>query len=447
MDLFIISKLLLLALLLRSTEEDGRKLSPSDSDSSTRFGEFCLRVKDESHWTSSESLDRPSHPTQVPTHESKTEPIIPPLNYMNGCKCRNKEKTSLNEIHGLLRSFKTQSPSESCNMLEFFATLNNGSTICTVTASFTDVYEYFQSQNFPRSMMTVSTTPTPTDPTTSHVCESCNVTVNLSDINQKVIQFITVEYTFGCPPVFNVRMEDAMDHCFESDQGNVKNLIKRTKLFPVIPKNFQSDECRCSHMVWGQEDDVLQKKSIKIWFPSETCRFIEFIETHVDGSEVCTTGRVFSEFLVILADIMSDGESGEDDTDNEWYLSNDEIPHFPHEYPLEEEHLVGEKSLSGEKNDHLAMDVHYPGGSANRIVWGTNVLDSGRVGACVQCLTTQSWDLHDLTDVTSTELSIPLMLQCPVLIHILLKNGNTICADSSQLIFQDVLKKLENQGQ
>ncbi|GLD64079.1 uncharacterized protein AKAME5_001564200, partial [Lates japonicus] len=55
MVLFIVSKLLLTTLLFQPTEEnrEWKTHTTRKPDNSERFGEFCLRISDDSQWTSS----------------------------------------------------------------------------------------------------------------------------------------------------------------------------------------------------------------------------------------------------------------------------------------------------------------------------------------------------------------------------------------------------------
>ncbi|XP_034532898.1 putative uncharacterized protein DDB_G0290521 [Notolabrus celidotus] len=70
MGLFVVSRLLLMTLLLQSTIEDGELKTNTtlEPDGTERYGEFCLRISDDSHWTSSKPV------TQLPSKSSSQEP-------------------------------------------------------------------------------------------------------------------------------------------------------------------------------------------------------------------------------------------------------------------------------------------------------------------------------------------------------------------------------------
>nr|XP_020508546.1 uncharacterized protein LOC109998143 [Labrus bergylta] len=87
MNTFFISQLLLTTLLLRTTAEDAELTSPTarDPDGSVHYDEFCLRISDNSHWTSSrpviqrssESASQEPKPSKEPNGESTQLPNQP----------------------------------------------------------------------------------------------------------------------------------------------------------------------------------------------------------------------------------------------------------------------------------------------------------------------------------------------------------------------------------
>ncbi|XP_074518427.1 uncharacterized protein LOC141784490 [Halichoeres trimaculatus] len=78
MALFIISRLLLMALFLRPStgNEELKKHTTLKPDHSERYQEFCLRMPDDSHWTSSKPVTQPpTSSSQAPkTSEQPTQP-------------------------------------------------------------------------------------------------------------------------------------------------------------------------------------------------------------------------------------------------------------------------------------------------------------------------------------------------------------------------------------
>ncbi|KAE8278890.1 hypothetical protein D5F01_LYC22470 [Larimichthys crocea] len=78
MGLFIVSKLLLISFALQSTEEKWKMHATAEPDNSVRYGEFCLRISDDSHRTSSKSVTqqptKSARQTKQTTQQSTTEP-------------------------------------------------------------------------------------------------------------------------------------------------------------------------------------------------------------------------------------------------------------------------------------------------------------------------------------------------------------------------------------
>ncbi|XP_035531071.1 uncharacterized protein LOC118338022 [Morone saxatilis] len=183
MGLFTVSKLLLMTLLLQLTKEDEEwKTHPTpEADSSVRFGEFCLRISEDSHRTSSQSVTQlpsksahptkqatqlPQQPTTEPAHQDNqsTEPttqptstvwdsaqtdiqeisMIPmmhPLNLQShvndGCRCQEKERKFPNS---LIIKVVIWFPSETCNSTEVIVTAKDGSNVCLRIPSFLEYY-------------------------------------------------------------------------------------------------------------------------------------------------------------------------------------------------------------------------------------------------------------------------------------------------------------------
>ncbi|XP_022069189.2 uncharacterized protein LOC110964700 [Acanthochromis polyacanthus] len=160
MVFFIISRLLLLTLLLRGTEGN------EEEDDSERFGEFCLRIPDDSRWTTPKPDPQPtrkSAQTNQPTKQTSRKPLKPnkettlppdpdtqdypevvtsdnggipimPLNIVprhgfSGCRCTTENMKQPSETSKVIRK-TTWFPTESCNSAEDIETLADGREVC-----------------------------------------------------------------------------------------------------------------------------------------------------------------------------------------------------------------------------------------------------------------------------------------------------------------------------
>ncbi|KAE8278891.1 hypothetical protein D5F01_LYC22471 [Larimichthys crocea] len=175
MGLFIVSKLLLITFALQSTEEKWKMHATAEPDNSVRYGEFCLRISDDSHRTSSKSVTQQptksarqtKQTTQQPTTEPtdlgsqstqqttepaslfkltketgqpyREKPPIAPSNLQSGCYCDKREKKHLNETSSL-RILTTELPSETCNSVQSIGELKDGSKVCMARLSLLDYY-------------------------------------------------------------------------------------------------------------------------------------------------------------------------------------------------------------------------------------------------------------------------------------------------------------------
>ncbi|KAE8278886.1 hypothetical protein D5F01_LYC22466 [Larimichthys crocea] len=160
---------------LKSTEEKWKMHATAEPDNSVRYGEFCLRISDDSHRTSSKSVTQQptksarqtKQTTQQPTTEPtdlgsqstqqttepaslfkltketgqpyREKPPIAPSNLQSGCYCDKREKKHLNETSSL-RILTTELPSETCNSVQSIGELKDGSKVCMARLSLLDYY-------------------------------------------------------------------------------------------------------------------------------------------------------------------------------------------------------------------------------------------------------------------------------------------------------------------
>ncbi|KAM4537251.1 uncharacterized protein PAE49_021604 isoform 1-T1 [Odontesthes bonariensis] len=162
---FIASRLLFVTLLLQATKEstESREHTTPRPDTSMHHREFCLRIPDDSHWTSSEPgtqlptksnrpTEQPTEPTnqgssplnlipQLPKPERPDQenynPVVPKIapspvhgERFHGCRCKNKNKMKLpTETSEVIRQSKLY-PSKTCASFEYIEFLADGREVC-----------------------------------------------------------------------------------------------------------------------------------------------------------------------------------------------------------------------------------------------------------------------------------------------------------------------------
>ncbi|XP_027143330.1 uncharacterized protein LOC113747569 [Larimichthys crocea] len=507
MGLFIVSKLLLITFALQSTEEKWKMHATAEPDNSVRYGEFCLRISDDSHRTSSKSVTQQptksarqtKQTTQQPTTEPtdlgsqstqqttepaslfkltketgqpyREKPPIAPSNLQSGCYCDKREKKHLNETSSL-RILTTELPSETCNSVQSIGELKDGSKVCMARLSLLDYYNAILGHQSKPEPSSYEEPPTPLDPTTelamtthpsvteskqhdptpqmtqtpqhtTHVCESCNFTTNLDAIDPKAVQSINVKkQSFSCPVHINVSLKDE-DFCLDLDllEFNAmlmkleKDVLSRDRDgFVPTPKNISS--CHCQETEQKPPTETSPATSTRIWLPSETCNSTEFIETLMDGREVCVTRLsifAYSRLPDPGSAVKKQGPPGEAEEERKQGERGARGPPGPIG-PLGPPGSPGSPWISGPPGSRGISGL--PG---SRGISGPPVMNDIK---CFHCFPFPNWHNIEPNDVKFMKMDMRSR-SCPIYIHVTLKNNENFCVDSSQPWFRTLLEKLK----
>ncbi|KAM3590763.1 uncharacterized protein V6R79_016246 [Siganus canaliculatus] len=339
MDLF---RVLCIILLLQLSEGNDEWETTPTSDSFAHYGEFCLRLPDSPHTNSetvqpSKSSPRLPQPVTQPSDQLATEQITEnptdsrkPISLIDGCRCK-EEKDVLTDESLRLRQIKITSPHDSCHSVVLILTLTNDTEVCSQqTSSLLELYNKLKqslvrervpfpspinaNNGFPpvNSIEELPSTTPQTEPNLdpssltaffSPPCESCGTTPSLDSVDATAVQSLDVKMApFYCPLLINITLKDGQVFCLDSRQPEFKAALMRLEMASsndnhtdLTPKN-STDECRCE----GREQKGSHRgllRTTKIWPPSEACSSMEFIETLVNGSEVCVTAANISAYL------------------------------------------------------------------------------------------------------------------------------------------------------
>ncbi|XP_041821598.1 uncharacterized protein LOC121626917 [Chelmon rostratus] len=256
---------------------------------------------------------------------------------ISGCRCKEREKKPLTEILGF-RSIMMWLPSETCASTEYIGTLTTGMEVCGIIPSLlTFVKEQLKSQSVPAAPPSIHeepavTPPAPLAPTTelptttvspslsevtetdwiyefeasgtetADECESCNFMTNLDNVDPKSVQSLTVRMqSFPC--AVQIFLKDGTDFCLDLNHPEFKTALRKLGFSPPLepdiartPKPITSG-CRCKESEKKLPAKLSTLTSTRVWPPSETCASTEFIETLMDGREVCVFTPSLSIYL------------------------------------------------------------------------------------------------------------------------------------------------------
>ncbi|XP_050923468.1 uncharacterized protein LOC108890196 isoform X2 [Lates calcarifer] len=369
-----------------------------------------------------------------------------------GCRCK-KENIKQPAEPSTVMSVMIWLPTETCSSTEFIETMMDGTEVCVTSIS---LLEFIGEQNLSHSSNPAieveqieeppitspppldSTTPQPTSETIpneekkensgrglnnlkdrlAQICEWCNLRINMEDIDPKAVQSLNVKMQpFLCPVLIYVNLEGDNVSCW--GQPLLETLLEKLEdHFGRALTNIVHG-CRCQESEKKPPAEPSTVKSIRIWPPNERCSSSEFIETLMDGREVCVAASSLSAYL-------------------DFALHQQYVP------VIEE----GPPSLSEVKTDTLHFDFlreqHLPlrkreEGALQRAEIQHVVV------VCMRCLPTENWNNIDSKDVQSLRMHVQ-SIGCPVLLHISLKNKEEFCVDSSQPWFGTLLDKLDIQS-
>ncbi|XP_073330596.1 uncharacterized protein [Pagrus major] len=495
MGLDIVSKLLLMTFLLQLTEErlQSKTQTTPEPDTSVRFGEFCLRMSDDSK-SVNQKPTKSAHPTKpstqphtqpTPTFRESTQlpeqttqpdpqttsdtlvPMIAPLSFYGrhviyGCHCQ-KVESELPAENLQFRSLETTFPTESCKSTEFIVNFMDGTKVCVTTPRILPLYnELFRRWSEPAteapSYEELVTSAAPLDPTTElpittlpnllsfsaeetdhssydhpaerepgneSFCDVCVFETSLDSVDPNAAQFLNVMMqSFPCPVLIHGRLKDENDFCSHPSQSEFKTMVEKLESPPPhedhldpTPKNI-SDGCWCQDGQQKPPNETSPVLSTMIWPLGEACNSTEYIETLMNGQEVCVTA------LSLLADLESAlprqsepaAEAGRDDG----------LPN-------------GVAIISG-----VVGPVLNPVGERGEVGY---IGERGEVGpaGCLRCAPLENWNNVDPKDVQSLKMDVS-SFGCPVYMFVTLKNKQMFCVDSSEPLFRTLLEALELQA-
>ncbi|XP_035804324.2 uncharacterized protein LOC111568911 [Amphiprion ocellaris] len=457
MVFFIISRLLLLTLLLQETEEN------EEEDDSERFGEFCLRIPDDSRWTTPKPDPQPTpestqtnQPIKQPRRKTlklNTKRILPPDPFsfsqgFSGCRCTTenmKQPSETSEVIGSTRWF----PTENCNSIEYIETLADGREVCVTPFSLLAYFnDLLSSWSKPAAGPTVETQKDKTENTQQRIdltilpllpgkfivqqthvmstqnsksigfplCRHCMTSFTISD--QRIVQSLDVKMQpFPCDIHIEVNMTDGAVFCldlinFEQDLQRWKISLPLEDDAASAPKNTAG--CRCQEEAKKPLSETSPIASASIWPPSEGCSSTEFIEMLKDGREVCVAASSISAYLKTLPEKRLLGAKDP--------LLDPPRKPLP---PL----IVEPDPVSGQKMAQELPDRRGP-------------IPSTVGNSCEVCQSPIKWTSIHPNAVQSLDMLVPSP-GCPVIILIRLTDGTNFCAASSEPWFKALMEKLD----
>ncbi|XP_008284004.1 uncharacterized protein LOC103360121 [Stegastes partitus] len=484
MAFFIVSRLLLLTLLLKGTE--GREWTP-ESDDSVHFGEFCLRISDDSHWTTSKpdpqptpTSAQPNRPTEkapkkpqkriikpVPLPEPSSIPddlpevvthdytdiVRVPANLLHeqplsGCRCNEEKMKQPGETSRVVSLMKWY-PSETCSSAEYIETLADGREVCVAPFN---LFTYFHSllsslskpdtlaipnqgysddyndyddkvRNPPKATEIEGKTVLYPSPPKEHAsvnqlkAQSNHQSINppacwactslITNLDQKVVQSLDVEMQpLPCPLYISIKLKDNLSLCFEllEFERGLHSLgipLSLEDNSESTPTNIV-DGCRCKEKAMKLPTESSPIKNARIWLSDERCSSTEFIETLMDGREVCVTASSISTYLQTLP----------------------------------------QKQFLEPLDRGQGMPISVQGGE-NFLKKVTETLHE-QPYVCLGCISTKKWTSIEQKDIQSLEFPEPSP-GCPIIIRLRLTDETEFCADSSNSWFWDLMHKLDMQ--
>ncbi|XP_030018377.1 mucin-3B-like [Sphaeramia orbicularis] len=450
---------LLLILLLPLSDQNLETNTTAELDHSSRSIEFCLHVPGQSHWSSSKP-DKPTptktvHPPTQPKPELEpaqaswgstkpvtstappgqteeehttqqpepiTEPppvieddIIPMIHHRalyspERCHCDGKNMKLPTETSPV-RSTEVRPPTENCRSPEFIEILQDGRQVCVTAHSFLTYFSELvrSQQKEPTTTVPPPTTelPTTTQPAPIDIkgnvpqCEVC--TSDLENITLEAVQSLLVRMNpFPCSTLIYVNLkDDNRSICVDLDDVGFERLLENLGTLPSFPPDKTPkttvNKCRC------RDTEITRLSSCQsamIWFPNDTCNSTQYIETLMDGTEVCVTPPS-------LLDYFDSVRSRQTTLKTVDYVSS--------QRSLEVVHVLH----VSERIDVMCALLYCP---------------------------PFDWTSIDSTDVESLQMEVN-SFKCPSYLEVHLKQldgrPDYFCVSTQELWFSDVLKKLD----
>ncbi|CAJ1086596.1 putative uncharacterized protein DDB_G0290521 [Xyrichtys novacula] len=259
MALFIVSRLPLLTLLLLAmTHNELKTHATPEPDDSVQYGEFCLRISDQSHWTSSKPVTKlPTESTnqepytstqQTPTHlnsapqpetttqkdhkEVVTQKItaeMPPAGELvsSPCRCEGVEENLGSEVPQF-RSLMIENPTATCSAREFIMMMSDGRKVClTKFAAGAYLNNKFGRTNS-RSSTLAPQNPNRNSPPGKFICINCPDGKNFDPEDVKAVEIMAS--LNGCPAMVLVTMRNKAISCIDSAQPRFKILLEKLEI-------------------------------------------------------------------------------------------------------------------------------------------------------------------------------------------------------------------------
>ncbi|KAK2900215.1 uncharacterized protein [Channa argus] len=372
--------------------------------------------------TSRQSLTQPTLPyVEVPEIDSAFMfPVgAPPVHELvNDCHCNMENMKDPAETSSV-RSTTIVWPTKICNSMKVIEMLENGREVCVNPPS---ISEYIAN----RVLRPFVTTAAPLDPTTElptttqpsvpettqsnesfeeketvfESCESCSVTTDLDNVDINDIEFLDVKrQSFMCSLLIylysNVSLNDGNGLCLDQDQQGFWTMVKKLEERFYQTREKITDGCHCEEQNMQAAVRASEFTSTRVRAPTETCNTTEFIQTLMNGSEVCVNPLSLSEYIDVpriiqLSELLPDVQFGR---------------------VAESLHHITEYRV-----------VHH---------------------VCPLCAALEDWKDLDPNDVESMSIEV-LPLPCPILISVKLKTEGGVCVSSDQPNFSTFIKKMQD---